>query len=51
MELLDGLQWRYATKRYKSNVKIAEDKVMQIVETARMAPTSSGLQPFENNFN
>jgi nitroreductase len=47
MELLDGLQWRYATKRYKSNVKIAEDKVMQIVETARMAPTSSGLQPFE----
>lgn len=47
MELLDSLQWRYATKRYKMNVKIAEDKVMQIVETARMAPTSSGLQPFE----
>lgn len=47
MELLNSLQWRYATKRYKSEVKIAEDKVMQIIEAARMAPTSSGLQPFE----
>lgn len=47
MELLNSLQWRYATKRYKSNVKIPDNKVMQIVEAARMAPTSSGLQPFE----
>lgn len=47
MELLKSLQWRYATKKYNSTVKIEEDKVMQIIEAARMAPTSSGLQPFE----
>lgn len=47
MELLNSLQWRYATKRYNSEVKLSDEVVMQIVETARMAPTSSGLQPFE----
>lgn len=47
MELLNSLQWRYATKKYNNTVKVAEDKVMQIIEAARMAPTSSGLQPFE----
>ncbi|AJH14375.1 nitroreductase family protein [Myroides odoratimimus] len=47
MELLKSLQWRYATKKYNSSVKIADEKVMQIIEAARMAPTSSGLQPFE----
>lgn len=47
MKLLDHLQWRYATKRYKSTVKLADEQVMQLVEAARLAPTSSGLQPFE----
>lgn len=45
--LLDNLKWRYATKRYNSAVKLEDEKVMQIVEAARLAPTSSGLQPFE----
>lgn len=45
--LLDSLQWRYATKRYNSEVKLSDEVVLKIVETARMAPTSSGLQPFE----
>lgn len=47
MMLLDSLQWRYATKRYNSEIKLSDEVVMKIVETARMAPTSSGLQPFE----
>lgn len=47
MMLLDNLKWRYATKRYNSAVKLEDEKVMQIVEAARLAPTSSGLQPFE----
>ncbi|MDR2223741.1 MAG: nitroreductase family protein [Flavobacteriaceae bacterium] len=47
MNLLDSLQWRYATKKYNSEVKLTDEVVMQVVETARMAPTSSGLQPFE----
>ncbi|MDR0228874.1 MAG: nitroreductase family protein [Flavobacteriaceae bacterium] len=47
MNLLESLQWRYATKKYNSEVKLSDEVVMQVVETARMAPTSSGLQPFE----
>ena len=46
MELLDKLNWRYAAKAMNGK-KIAEDKVERILEAARLAPTSSGLQPFE----
>lgn len=47
MELLKKLQWRYATKKMDPAKKVPLDKVERIVEAARMAPTSSGLQPFE----
>ncbi|WP_299100421.1 NAD(P)H-dependent oxidoreductase [uncultured Winogradskyella sp.] len=46
MELLDKLNWRYATKSMNGNV-VPEEKVERILEAARLAATSSGLQPFE----
>lgn len=46
MELLEKLNWRYAAKAMNGE-KVAEDKVERILEAARLAPTSSGLQPFE----
>ncbi len=46
MELLDKLNWRYATKAMNGKV-VPEEKVNKIIEAARLAPTSSGLQPFE----
>jgi len=46
MELLKALNWRYATKKM-SGESVSEDKVQQIIEAAYLAPTSSGLQPFE----
>jgi nitroreductase len=46
MELLEKLNWRYATKAMNGQ-KVAQDKIDNILEAARMAPTSSGLQPFE----
>jgi len=46
MELLENLNWRYATKAM-SGEKVDQDKVDRIIEAARLAPTSSGLQPFE----
>ena len=46
MELLDKLHWRYAAKAMNGK-KVAEDKIERILEAARLAPTSSGLQPFE----
>jgi len=45
--LLEKLNWRYATKKMDPTKAVAEDKVERIVEAARLAPTSSGLQPFE----
>ena len=46
MELLDKLNWRYAAKAMNGEI-VAEDKIERILEAARLAPTSSGLQPFE----
>jgi nitroreductase / dihydropteridine reductase len=45
--LLDKLQWRYATKKMDASKVVPQDKVERIIEAARLAPTSSGLQPFE----
>ncbi len=45
--LMDKLGWRYATKKMDPSKPVAQDKVDQIVEAIRMAPTSSGTQPFE----
>jgi nitroreductase len=46
-ELLKKLQWRYATKKMDSAKVVSEEKVDRIVEAARLAATSSGLQPYE----
>lgn len=46
MELLDKLNWRYATKAMNGE-KVAQEKIDNILEAISLAPTSSGLQPFE----
>ena len=46
MELLDKLNWRYAAKAMNGE-KVPQEKIDNIIEAARLAPTSSGLQPFE----
>lgn len=46
MELLEKLNWRYATKAM-NGTKVAQNKIDTIIEAASIAPTSSGLQPFE----
>lgn len=46
MELLDKLNWRYATKAMDGE-KVPQEKIDSIIEAASLAPTSSGLQPFE----
>ncbi|TRD21824.1 NAD(P)H-dependent oxidoreductase [Palleronia caenipelagi] len=45
--LNEHLSWRYATKKMTPEQTVPEDKVNAIVEAIRMAPTSSGTQPFE----
>jgi len=46
MELLDKLNWRYAAKAMNGK-NVPQEKIDKIIEAARLAPTSSGLQPFE----
>ncbi|MGI9132579.1 MAG: nitroreductase family protein, partial [Rhodoferax sp.] len=47
MELLQKLQWRYATKKMNPAKAVPQEKVDRILEAARLAPSSSGLQPYE----
>lgn len=46
MSLQEALHWRSATKSYNGNV-IEKDKIEQILSAIRLAPSSSGLQPFK----
>jgi len=45
MSILESLNWRYATKRMTGE-KVPQEKVDIVLEAARLAPTSSGIQPF-----
>lgn len=46
MKLMDLLQWRYATKKYNGK-KIPAEQLDYILEAARWAPSSSGMQPYK----
>ncbi|AEF53268.1 NAD(P)H-dependent oxidoreductase [Marinomonas posidonica] len=45
--LLDKLNWRYATKKMNPNKAVEQEKVDRILEAVRLTATSSGLQPYE----
>ena len=45
--LTDIMGWRYATKKMNPSTPVPQEKVEAIIEAVRLAPTSSGLQPFE----
>lgn len=46
-DVIDKLNWRYATKKYDVTKKVDAATLERILEAIRLAPTSSGLQPFE----
>ncbi|MEO5782203.1 MAG: nitroreductase family protein [Ginsengibacter sp.] len=45
MELLNALEWRYASKKMNGK-QVPEEKVERILEAIRLAPSSMGLQPY-----
>ena len=45
--LSEAREWRYATKKMYPDKPVSQSAVDAIVEAIRMAPTSSGTQPFE----
>lgn len=46
MSLIENLNWRHAVKAYDSTKKVSTEDLNKILEATRLAPTSSGLQPF-----
>lgn len=47
MNILDKLNWRYATKKFKTQLSISESKMEVLKKAIQFAPSSFGLQPFQ----
>lgn len=45
-DLLNALNWRYATKSFDSTKKIPNEDIHKILEATRLSATSYGMQPF-----
>ena len=45
MELLNDLNWRYATKRMNGE-KVSDEKMNIILESIRLSASSLGIQPY-----
>lgn len=46
-DLLQKLEWRYATKKMEPSKVVPQEKVERILEAIRLTASSSGLQPYE----
>ena len=46
-DLLQKLNWRYATKKFDPTRSVAPEKIERILEAIRLTASSSGLQPYE----
>jgi len=46
MSLIENLNWRHSVKAFDPNKKVSDENIEKIIEAARLAPTSSGLQQF-----
>lgn len=45
--IIEALQWRYATKAYDTTKKVSTEDLNTILEAMRLAPSSFGLQPWK----
>ena len=47
MNIIEGLKWRYATKKFDSSKKISKDNLDYLKEAISLIPSSYGLQPYK----
>ena len=47
MNIVDGLKWRYATKRFDVNKKLSKDQIEYLKQAVNYIPSSYGLQPYK----
>jgi nitroreductase / dihydropteridine reductase len=46
-QILDSLNWRYATKSFDTNKKLSDEQLSFVKETLRLAPSSYGIQAWK----
>jgi nitroreductase / dihydropteridine reductase len=46
-QILDSLNWRYATKKFDTTKKLDENQLNFVKETLRLAPSSYGIQAWK----
>jgi nitroreductase len=47
MQLLENLNWRYATKKFNPTKKVSEENLAKLQEAIRLSPSSYGLQLYK----
>lgn len=47
MDIIESLQWRYATKKFDPSKSVSDKDLQTILEAGNLAATSYGLQPFQ----
>lgn len=47
MNLINKLNWRYATKQFDKTKKIPKEELRQLMEVVRLSPSSYGLQLYK----
>ena len=47
MDIIESLQWRYATKKFDASAIISEEKIDRICTAFNLTATSYGLQPLK----
>jgi len=45
--IIESLEWRYATKKFDTAKKVSEEDLNEILEASRLAPSAFGLQPWK----
>lgn len=46
-EIIESLNWRYATKKFDATKKISQEDLDTLKESLRLTPSSYGLQPWK----
>ena len=47
MEIINQLNWRYATKKFDASKQLSKDQLNAVLESIRLSPSSYGLQPYQ----
>lgn len=47
MDIIEALQWRYATKKFDPALKLTEEQLSTLLEAVNLSASSYGMQPYK----